>query len=372
MIGALVFMNPGGKTSARPVAARRRRSRTARTTGKETVMARSRTRRRSRRRISRNAKGHFVKRSGTTRRRRRRNPSGFIKVGRRWKKITKFARRRRRGKRRGQIRSFKFPRRHRRSRRRRVHSNPVVVANSPRRRRRRSSGRRSRRVYRNPGASFRLASDPIGAIKNAIMSAFSVDTLETLAHMGVGFGGSLFFGKMLAGQSWMPSDPGMAPVVKIGSTFLSTLGLTGLSSLLKNSRLTARVLTGGLFATLWQGLSQLVSGTQFQQYVPTLSGAENEEFRKAIEAEVLKELRGGGVHGYLPAAGAEGYETYLRPAGIEYLRSAGSEAYLTEVNSERARSGMGAYLTERNTVAADAGVGYGDDEFSRKGMPERF
>jgi hypothetical protein len=372
MIGALVFANPG-----RPVAARRRRSRTARTTGKEKVMARSRTRRRGRRRTLRNAKGHFVARSRTRRSRRRRNPSGYIKVGRRWKKITKFARRRRRGSRRGQIRGFKFPRRYRRSRsRRRVRSNPVVVSNPRRSRRRvRRNPYRSRRRYarRNPAASFRLASDPIGAIKNAIMSAFSMDTVETLAHMGVGFGGSLWLSKLITNASWTPTTPQTMPYWKVGSTFLSSVLLAGASSLLKNSRLTARVLTGGLFATLWTAVSEAVSGTQFQQYIPTLSGAENEEFRKAIEAEVLKELRGGGVHGYLPAAGAEGFETYLRPAGIEYLRPAGSEAYLTEVNAQRAQSGMGAYLTERNATAAEAGVGNdADDEFSRRGMPERF
>jgi hypothetical protein len=338
-------------------------------------MARSRTRRRSRRRMSRNAKGHFVARRRKSGR--RRNPSGYIKVGRRWKKITKFARRRRRGSRRGQIRGFKFPRRYRRSRsRRRVRSNPVVVSNPRRSRRRvrRNPGRRHyRRVYRNPAASYRLASDPIGAIKNAIMSAFSMDTVETLAHMGVGFGGSLWLSKLITNASWTPTTPATMPYWKVGSTFLSSVLLAGASSLLKNSRLTARVLTGGLFATLWTAVSEAVSGTQLQQYVPTLSGAENEEFRKAIEAEVLKELRGGGVHGYLPAAGAEGFETYLRPAGIEYLRPAGSEAYLTEVNATRAQAGMGAYLTERNTQAAEAGVGNdADDEFSRRGMSERF
>jgi len=333
-------------------------------------MARSRTRRRGRRRTLRNAKGHFVKRSRTTRRRRHRNPSGYIKTGRRWRKITKFATRRKRGKRRGQIRGFKFPKRYRRSRRR-VHRNPVVVSNPRRSRRRRSSGRRSRRVYRNPAASYRLASDPIGAIKNAIMSAFSVDTLETLAHMGVGFGGSLWLGKLLYTQPWMPITLGAA-VTKVGSTFLSTLALTGLSSVLKNSKLTARVLTGGLFATLWQGVSEAISGTQFAQFVPTLSGAETDEFRRAIESEVLKELR-GGHSGYVAAAGSEGYSTYLKPAGIEYLRAAGSEAYLTQVNTERANAGMSAYLTERNTEMANAGVGHdSDDEFSRRGMPERF
>lgn len=334
-------------------------------------MARSRTRRRSRRRsVGRSKSGRFVSRRRTHRRSRRRNPSGYVKIGRRWKKITKYARRRRRGSRKGQIRGFKFPKRYRRHRRR-VRSNPVVVAN-PHRRRRRSHGR-SRRRYARRNPSYRLASDPIGAIKNAIMSAFSVDTLETLAHMGVGFGGSLWLGKLFVNQSWVPTTPESMPYWKIAGTFGSTLALTGLSSLLKNSQMTARILTGGLFATLWQAISQIVSGTQFQQYVPTLGAAENEEFRKAIEAEVLKELRGGHA-GYLPAAGAEGYETYLRPAGIEYLRPAGSEAYLTEVNTERARGGMSAYLTERGTEAAQAGVGWdgASDEFSRRGMPERF
>ena len=198
-----------------------------------------------------------------------------------------------------------------------------------------------------------------------------MDTVQTLAEMGVGFGGSMFLGKF--GRTFLPDGP-VQPWMKVGSTFLGALVLTGASALLKNSRLTARILTGGLFATLWQGLSEAVSGTQFQQYVPTLSGTETDEFRKAIEAEVLKELRGGGVHGYLPAAGAEGFETYLRPAGIEYLRPAGSEAYLTQVGTERANAGMGAYLTQVNSEMANSGVGHdqGDDEFSRRGMPEKF
>jgi hypothetical protein len=367
MIGALVFCNPGKPVASR---GRRSRSRTARTTGKEIRMARTRTRRRAGRR--RNAKGHFMKASRTTRRRRR-NPSGYIKSGRRWRKITKYATRRKRGRRKGQIRGFHFPKRYRRSRRR-VHSNPVVVSN-PRHRSRRSR-RTYRRVRRNPSAaSYRLSSDPISAIKNAIMSAFSMDTIETLVQMGVGFGGSLTLSKMALAQFW-PATMGVpTPAVNVLATLSTSAVLTAASSLLKNPKLTARVLTGGLFATLWQGLSALVAGTTVQQYIPTLSGApETDEFRKAIEAEVLKELRGGGVHGYLPAAGAEGYETYLRPAGISYLRPAGSEAYLTQVNTERANGGMGAYLTEKNSQAANAGVGHDgiEDEFSRRGMSEQF
>lgn len=340
-------------------------------------MARTRTRRRAgRRRMSRNAKGHFVSKRRSSRR--HRNPSGYIKVGRRkWRKITKYAKRRRRGSRRGQIRGFSFPKRYRRSRRRRVHSNPVVVSNPRRRRRARRNPyrRHSRRAYRNPGASIRLSSDPIQAIKNALMSAFSMDTVETLVHMGVGFGGALTVGKWLYQQPWMPATAGTAPFVQVGSTFISAAVLTGLSALLKNPRLTARMLTGGLFATLWQGLSVAVQGTPVQSYIPTLSGSpETDAFRRAIEGEVLKELRGGGVHGYLRAAGSEGVSTYLQPAGISYLRPAGAEAYLTQVNTERANAGMSAYLTEVNSENARFGMGGEEveDEFSRRGMPEKF
>lgn len=339
-------------------------------------MARTRSRRRIGRRIRRNAKGHFVKRSGSTRRRRHRNPSGFIKVGRRWKKITKFARRRRRGARRGQIAGFKFPRRYRRSRRR-VHRNPVVVSNPARRRRvRRNPARHRRYVRRNPSVSYRLSSDPISAIKNAIMSAFSMDTVETLGQMGVGFGGSLWLAKMFVNLPQVPTTIDSMPYWKVGSTFLASALLAGASSLLKSPKLTARMLTGGLFATLWTAVSEAVKNTSAAQFIPTLSGTDD-TFRKAIEAEVLKELRGGGVNGYLPAAGAEGYSTYLRPAGIEYLRPAGQEAYLTQTNTERANAaaGMSAFLTERESARVDArpsGVGDDAGEFGGRDLPERF
>jgi hypothetical protein len=343
-------------------------------------MARSRTRRRAGRRTLRNAKGHFVKRTRTARRRKHRNPSGYIKAGRRWRKITKYAKRRRRGARRGQIAGFKFPKVYRRSRRsRRVRSNPVVVSNPRRsrsRRARRNPYRRHRRyVRRNPGASMRLSADPIAAIKNALMSAFSMDTMESIAQMGLGAVGSIALSKFINAQ-YPTLGLGNTPFTRVGSTFASGILLTALSALLKKPALTARILTGGLLSTAWQGLSEAIAGTQYTAYIPTLSGSpETEQFRKAIENEVLKELRGGGVHGYLPAAGAEGYSTYLRPAGIEYLNPAGSEAYLTRYNSQQADAGMGAYLTENESSRVDArpsGVGDGDGEFGSSGMTEKF
>ena len=197
-----------------------------------------------------------------------------------------------------------------------------------------------------------------------------MDTVETVVQMGVGFGGSLAMTKLAIQQFWPAGTP-VVPAVKPLITILSTALLTGASSLLRNPKLSARILTGGLFAALWQGFSVAVIGTPIEQYVPTLQGSpETDAFRKAIEAEVLKELKGGGVHGYLRAAGSEGISTYLQPAGISYLRAAGSEAYLTQVGTQRANNGMGAYLTQTNEEMANAGVG--DDEFSRRGMPEKF
>jgi hypothetical protein len=339
-------------------------------------MARTRSRRRVGRRIRRNAKGHFVKRAHTTRRRRRNpmNPSGFVKVGRRWRKITTYAKRRRRGSRRGQIRGFKFPRRYRRSRARR---NPIAVTNPRRRRTRRNPHRRShRRSYarRNPSGarSFRLSSDPIKAVKEAIMSAFSGDTMETLFHLGLGFGSVIPLSRLLI-KNLIPTL-GTTPYGRVGGTLGVALLGTALAGLVtKDQKLTSRFLAGGLLATLWQGLSEFLP-VEAKAYIPTLGAPETDEFRRAIEKEVLKELR-GGVHGYLPAAGSEGLSTYLTPAGIEYLQPAGSEAYLTETGAERASSGMGAYLTEANSERASAGVGGpgGDfDEFARATLPERF
>lgn len=203
------------------------------------------------------------------------------------------------------------------------------------------------------------------------MSAFSGETMETLFHLGLGFGSviplSRFITNNVLPNAWVTPDT--MSYWKVGSTLGTTVLGTALMGLVtKDSKMTSRFLAGGLLATLWQGLSEFLPATA-KAYIPTLGAPGSDAFRQAIEKEVLKELRGGGVHGYLQAAGTEGVSTYLTPAGIQYLPAAGTEAYLTEVNANRAESGMGAYLTEVNSERAQAGLG---DEFSRTALPEQF
>lgn len=346
-------------------------------------MARTIARRRgTRRRVarSRGPGGRFVSRrsKGTVRRRRRgRNPRGYVKVGRRWRKITKYARRHKRGRRRGQIRGYRLPRTYRK-RRRHARRNPGHDDN-PRRghrhhRHARHNPRRRRYYRRNPARSYRLASDPIGAIKAALSEAFSMDTLEALFHTGLGFGGVAIGGRLLY-RKVIPSlgESALGRVgVMAGTTVLGT-ALMGFVT--KNKALTTRFLAGGLLATLWQGLSEILPESA-KEFVPTLGDApETEEFRRAIEKEVLKELRGGGVQEYMAPAGAEGISEYIQPAGIQetYLRPAGQETYLTQVQGEEAT--MGSFLTSSEVERVEArpsGVGEAFDEFSRVSMAERF
>jgi hypothetical protein len=328
-------------------------------------MAKAMRRRVRRRRVARGSGGRFVSRSRVSRRRRRRNPSGYVKVGRRWRKMTKYARRRRRGSRRGQIRGFRFPRSYRRrrgSRRRYARRNPSV-----------RSYRRRRYARRNPGRGVRLSADPIGAIKAALADAFSMDTLEALFHTGLGFGGVVIGGRLIY-KKLIPKF-GESAVGRVGTMLGTTILGTALTGLLtKNRSLTARVLAGGLLGTLWQGISEALPDSA-KEFVPTLgAGAETEEFRKAIEKEVLRELR-GGVSDYLQPAGAEGISEYIQPAGIEntYLTPAGAETYLTAREGDDAT--MGAFLTDRETERVEmnpSGVGEPFDEFARASMPERF
>lgn len=338
-------------------------------------MAKTIARRRvRRRRVARGAGGRFVSKGRSVRRRRRsRNPSGFIKVGRRWRKMTKYARRRRRGSRRGQIRGYRFPRRYRRSRsRRRVHRNPAVRSYRRRRYARRNSGRRYAR--RNPARAIRLSADPIGAIKAALAEAFSMDTLESLFHMGLGFGGVVVGGRMVY-KKLIPSL-GESAIGRVGTMLGSTIIGTALAGFLtKNRSLTARVLAGGLLGTLWQGITEVLPESA-KEFVPTLGDApETEEFRKAIEKEVLRELRGNGVQEYLQPAGAEGYSDYIQPAGIQetYLTPAGAEAFLTSREGDDAT--LGGYLTASETERVElnpSGVGEPFDEFARTSAPEKF
>lgn len=276
-----------------------------------------------------------------------------------------FGRRGKRYGRRGIARRFHGGKRYTRPRKRRR-----VMQDNPPRRRRRRSHRRRRSYSANPGRRrVRLLANPIAAITDIFEEAFSGETLETVFHTGLGFGGTLVGSRLIYKQ--LLTGLGESPFGRIGTTLgVSILG-SALLGVVGGHKLGVRALGGGLLATLWQGITEAVHGTKAADWIPTLGeGPESAEFRKAIESEVLKELRGGGM-----SQDDEGMSVYLQPAGVSetYLTPAGSQAYLTSREAEKdVRGGMSAYLTSRNVEASEAGVGDTDSEFGGNSLPERF
>lgn len=235
-------------------------------------------------------------------------------------------------------------------------------------RRRRAHRRRSYRYASNPGSSARrstrLLSDPIGAIKDTILSAFSKETLETVFHSAIGFGGTLVASRFLSKKVFPML--GETPVARVATSFgVSVLGSL-LLGFIGGARLASRSFAGGLLATGWQVLSEVLP-PEAKEIIPTLGeGPETASFRRAIESEMLREMRGGGN---------EGMSVYLQPAGIQetYMTPAGSETYLTSGEGNRLdQSGVSAYLTKRELVASESGVGDADSEFGGRSLPERF
>jgi hypothetical protein len=197
--------------------------------------------------------------------------------------------------------------------------------------------------------------NPLQAVMDVVKDAFSRPTLETMLHTGAGFGAALVIARF-ASSAKVLNVTGEATLDKVGRV-ATTLGGTVLSSVLGGMVLgkvgAARMVIGGLLATLWQGVTELVKQTDAAQYIPTLGQAVDEDFRKAVEVEVLRNLRRGG-----------GMNAYLTPAGSErYLQPAGSAAYFTPRGA-----GMEAFATERSVVEA----GVGDSEFGPSADVEKF
>jgi hypothetical protein len=191
---------------------------------------------------------------------------------------------------------------------------------------------------------------------DVVKDAFSRPTMETMLHTGVGFGAALAIAKF-ASSAKVLNVTGEATLDKVGRV-ATTLGGTVLSSVLGGMVLgkvgAARMVIGGLLATVWQGVTELVKGTGAAEYIPTLGQAVDEDFRKAVETEVLRSLRRGG-----------GMSSYLTPAGSErYLQPAGSAAYFTPRGA-----GMEAFATEREVVGSGVGA---DAEFGPSADIERF
>lgn len=343
MIGALIFANPG----------RKRRGR------KEQGMAKKATRRRVKRRKSTKAPSRRRKATGKVYRRRRKARRNYVPAAG----------------------SKNNPPRKRRRPRRKARRNTAAVAANPRKRTR----RRRRKARRNPSGKvyrrrYHLMNNPLAALTDTLKEAFSGETLETVFHTGLGFGGTLVASRLIYKQ--LITGLGDSAVGRVGTTAVAGVLTSALLGTIGGKGMGVRALMGGLLATLWAGVSEAVKDTAAADWIPTLGEGESEEFRKAIEQEVLRELKGGGVsHAEGDGQGKEEYDEegmsyYLSPAGAqEYQAPAGSEAYLTSQEAEAAEDaphGMEAYLTSREVVATEAGVGESDAEFGPAGMPERF
>ncbi len=198
---------------------------------------------------------------------------------------------------------------------------------------------------------------------SVLKEAFSKETLVAAVQSGLGFGGALGGSKLLFNSFAMLNTP----VGRVGTNLIVTIIETLVFGAVGGAKLGARILTGGLLATIWQGVSEAVRGTPAAQWVPTLGeGPEDAEFRRAIEGEVLRELRGGGRYT------DEGMSIYLPPAGVNYVPAAGASAYMTGREADRlVDAGQSAYMTGRELDRA-AGMGDSEEEFASASAPERF
>jgi hypothetical protein len=204
-----------------------------------------------------------------------------------------------------------------------------------------------------------LLDNPLAAITSRLEEVFSAEGIGDLLQGMAGFGGSLFLERLLTTKVITAIA---SPVGRIAATFVSGIALSTVSEyLIPHSA--KKVFAGSLLATGWRALSEIVPAADKATFpVPLLAGmgAGEEAFKKAIEHEILKQMRGG-------------VSDYIEPAGInEYFPPAGMDAYLTTAEAERAAlpsPGVGAYLTASEALKAGMGA---YDEFAGAGSPEKF
>lgn len=251
-------------------------------------------------------------------RRRRTNPA-WKRVGTRKGRKSKRAWKRAlvRGIRRRRHRSRKNPlpvRRHRRSRRRSRRANPVVIV----RRRRRRSSRRSRRnpVYRRRHYGRRSRRNPLALFADA-KALTRKDALNTYAYVGAGFvaGGVLptLIEKALAKFNVFPS--GSVPVkiaLGLGAAALAGIGTKMLTKSSEKAKLVAAGAVAGVVGALvLSKIEQMLPGA-------TVSGlgSADDSVRRAIEAQVKRELSVSGMGEYLQPGELNGVGEYVNPAAV--------------------------------------------------------
>lgn len=235
--------------------------------------------------------------------RRRKSKPVYVKWGRQRIAANPPRRRRRRRNQRRDARGrfvSKSGRKRRTTRRRKYAANP------PRRRRRsrsRSGYKKNWFVYnRNPK---RYMDNPVADIFATIKSTFDIDFLTKTALPVVGgyFGSRAVSAFAIGGVAGAVGIEYSGVVKHVGNFLSAGLLGAGVGYLTKDARLAGNIILGGVVGALAGIITELVGGMDIVQTSPILSsmfmgdmGQVNNDVRKAVEAEVMREL---GVSDYL-------------------------------------------------------------------------
>jgi len=188
-----------------------------------------------------------------------------------------------------------------------------------------------------------------------LKDVFSVKSVQTIIAGLVGFGGALALPQIAAQtlkvELYNKADA-TGSVVRVLSSGVAT-GLLAFAAgwLTKDSTVVKTVTIGGLIATGWKGLSEMVPADQKAKFpIPLLAGygmgdSQSDAFRRAIEAEIVKQIGNEGVSGYATPE--------------EVQRAVGFSGYATPEQVARAAS------------MTPVGVGR-SDEFDPRATVERF
>jgi hypothetical protein len=203
--------------------------------------------------------------------------------------------------------------------------------------------------------------NPAGTLMSTMKDIFSVKSLQTVLYGFGGFAGALGIPQFFLSQTTWWAQPvvrTLAPVVTTG--ILATLAWYALG----DRDAVRTVVTGGLVASGWRAVSEVVPASQKASFpIPLLAGlgdAQSDAFRRAIEGEIVRQLQ------------SEGLSAYATVDEIRRLGMNGMGAYATVSDMTRAADGQSGFhgLPQPRTLMP-SGVGFAD-EFDPKTMRERF